>query len=66
MVLFAASYTVTKVALVDIGPFTLGAVRFLLATVLIAAWIGIRGGWERPTPEDAKRLALGGLLGVTL
>lgn len=48
MVLFAASYTVTKVALVDIGPFTLGAVRFLLATVLIAAWIGIRGGWERP------------------
>lgn len=66
MLLFAASYTVTKVALVDLGPFTLGAVRFLLATVLIAGLLGLRGGWERPTRADARTLAVGGLLGVTV
>lgn len=66
MVLFAMSYTVTKVALVDLGPFTLGALRFLLATAFIAGLVTVRGGWERPTPADGRRLVLGGLLGVTL
>lgn len=65
MVLFAASYTITKVALVDLGPMTLGTVRFLLATLLIAAWLGVTRGFQRPTPRDARQLALGGLLGVT-
>lgn len=76
MVLFAASYTITKVALVDLGPMTLGAVRFVVATVVIAGWLWLRAvlghglrGWrdgiERPTRADARRLALGGLLGVT-
>ena len=53
MVLFAASYTITKVALVDLGPMTLGTVRFLLATLLIAAWLGVTRGFQRPTPRDA-------------
>ncbi|GAA1391258.1 DMT family transporter [Luteococcus peritonei] len=65
MVLFAASYTITKVALVDLGPMTLGTVRFLLATVLIAGWLALTRGFQRPTPRDARQLALGGLLGVT-
>ncbi len=65
MLLFAASYTMTKVALVDLGPMTLGAVRFLLATAVIAAVISIRRGWQRPTRDDARTLAVGGLLGVT-
>lgn len=65
MVLFAASYTITKVALVDLGPMTLGAVRFLLATVLIALIVAARRGWQRPTPRDVRTLALGGLLGIT-
>ncbi|MEL4356640.1 MULTISPECIES: DMT family transporter [unclassified Luteococcus] len=65
MVLFAASYTITKVALVDVGPLTLGTVRFLLATVVIAGILAATRGWQRPTPRDARTLALGGLLGVT-
>lgn len=65
MLLFAASYTMTKVALVDLGPMTLGAVRFLLATAVIAAVISIRRGWQRPIRDDARTLAVGGLLGVT-
>lgn len=65
MLLFAASYTMTKVALVDLGPMTLGAVRFLLATVVIVAVITVRRGWQRPTRTDARTLAVGGLLGVT-
>lgn len=65
LLLFAASYTMTKVALVDLGPMTLGAVRFLLATAVIAAVISIRRGWQRPTRDDARTLAVGGLLGVT-
>lgn len=63
--LFAASYTLTKVALVDLGPFTLGFIRFALATGIIAAWLVVRGRLERPSRHVVQRLALAGLFGVT-
>ncbi len=65
MLLFSASFTLTKIAYRDLGPFTLGLVRFALAAALLAAWFGLTRRGERVTPADRRTLALGGLLGVT-
>lgn len=65
MVLFASSFTLTKVAYRDVGPFTLGVLRFAAAAALL--WLGFRvtGRSEPVARADARRLAIGGLLGVT-
>lgn len=62
--LFAASYTLTKVALVDLPPFTLGLARFALAGAVLALWAWLT---HQPLPgrEDRRRLIIAGLLGVT-
>ena len=65
MLLFSASFTLTKLAFRDLGPMTLGLVRFAAAAVLLAIWFALTRRWERVTPADARRLAVGGLLGVT-
>lgn len=63
--ILSSSYTLTKVALRDVPPLTIGFIRFALAAVLLAAWVHVRG-YERPGRQDLGRLALGGLLGITL
>jgi len=63
-VLFAASYTLTKVALVDLPPFTLGLARFVMAGAILTFWAVIT---RQPLPSraDRRRLLTAGLLGVT-
>lgn len=63
-ILFAASYTLTKVALVDLPPFTLGLARFLIAGAILAVW-AVATRQPMPSREDRHRLAIAGLLGVT-
>ncbi|PFG15770.1 drug/metabolite transporter (DMT)-like permease [Propionicimonas paludicola] len=62
--LFAASYTLTKVALVDLPPFTLGLARFVLAGAILALWAVVTRQ-PRPSRADRRRLLAAGLLGVT-
>lgn len=61
-VLFAASYTLTKLALRDMAPFTLGMVRFALAGILL---LGLHQGGPRPTGKEAKGIAVAAALGIT-
>lgn len=65
MVLFASSFTLTKIAYRDVGPFTLGMLRFAAAAVLLWLWFRTTGRTEHVSRDDARRLAIGGLLGVT-
>jgi len=65
MLLFSASFTLTKLAFRDLGPMTVGLVRFAAAAALLAGWFALTRRWERVTPADARRFAVGGLLGVT-
>lgn len=62
-VLFASSYSLTKIALEGIPPITLGFVRFALAAALMV--LATRGLRRRPDRATARALALAGLLGVT-
>lgn len=65
MLLFASSFTLTKIAYADLGPFTLGFLRFALAGALVWGWLLFTGATEAVPRVDARRFALGGLLGVT-
>ncbi|ARQ69460.1 DMT family transporter [Streptomyces marincola] len=64
--LLSSSYTLTEVALRDVPPLTIGFLRFAAATVLLAAWVHLVRQYAAPDPADRRRLALGGLLGITL
>lgn len=66
MLFFAASYSLIKLALRDLGPFTLGITRFILTAVLLIGYFAITRRWQRPTRADLRLLAIGGLLGFTL
>lgn len=62
-VLFAASYTLTKVALVDVPPLTLGLIRFALAGALLFL---LRRAGPRPGKGERTAMVASGLLGITL
>ncbi|MGW5238405.1 DMT family transporter [Monashia sp. NPDC004114] len=61
----SSSYTLTKVALREVPPLTVGLVRFTVAAAVLAVWVRLTRGHEAPTRADRLRLALGGLLGIT-
>ena len=53
------------VALADVPPLTLGALRFVIAAGLLGVFAWATRSIERVARADVARLALGGLLGVT-
>ena len=65
-VLWSTSFTLTKVALVELPPITIGAGRFLVAALVLGVIVWLRGGLVRPGRTEAGWLALGGVLGTTV
>jgi drug/metabolite transporter (DMT)-like permease len=63
---WSSSYSVTKVALRTFPPFTIGLLRFALATALLAAFVRVRRPSVRPSRGDLARLACGGVIGTTI
>jgi drug/metabolite transporter (DMT)-like permease len=63
--IWSTSFVATKIALAEVPPLTLGAARFLVATVVVGGVVFVVGGVGRPERGDVGRLALGGLLGIT-
>jgi drug/metabolite transporter (DMT)-like permease len=63
--IWSSSFAVTKVALAEIPPMTIGAMRFLLATVVLG--VVVHTGRDRRLPSPGQRLFIGfaGLLGIT-
>lgn len=66
VLLWSTSFAATKLALGDVPPLTLGAARFLVAACVLGVAVGVVGGIRRPPPADLGRLAVGGLLGITV
>ena len=62
-VVFATSYTVTRIALVDIPPITLGLARSLVGAVALGLWAAPAMTRRRIAPADHVRMALMGLVG---
>ncbi|QKW25326.1 DMT family transporter [Streptomyces seoulensis] len=65
--LWSSSYAVTKEVLAQVGPLTIGAVRFTVAAVLLGVMVRVRRRTRpaRPDPRRRRLIALSGLLGIT-
>ena len=66
VVIWSTSFVATKVALAEVPPLTLGASRFALAAGLAGIVAVAFGAVRVAGTRDLGRLALGGLLGITL
>lgn len=66
VVIWSTSFVATKVALAEVPPLTLGALRFALAAVLAGLFAAALGAVRVSGFRDFGRFALGGLLGITL
>ncbi|MFI1239844.1 DMT family transporter [Nocardia salmonicida] len=65
--LWSSSYAVTKVLLADVGPLSIGAVRFTVAALLLGVMVRLdRKRQARPDARQRRRLYLCGLLGITV
>jgi drug/metabolite transporter (DMT)-like permease len=62
----SSSYTLTKIALDDVPPLTIGFIRFAAASLVLAIWVRLIRRHRRPTQADTRQLMLGGLLGITI
>ncbi|MFE2070722.1 DMT family transporter [Streptomyces sp. NPDC059467] len=64
---WSSSYAVTKEVLADVGPLTIGAIRFTVAAVLLAAMVRLRRNpVARPDARQRRMIYLSGLLGITV
>ena len=63
--IWSTSFVTTKIALADVPPLTLGALRFILAALLLGVLGLVTRRIEHVPPKDIARLAAGGLLGIT-
>jgi drug/metabolite transporter (DMT)-like permease len=65
VVLWSSSYVVTKIGVGEVPPLTFAAIRFVFAAALMLA-LALFVRRPEPVPfKDLRRLALGGLLGIT-
>ena len=64
--IWSTSFTATKVALVEIPPLTINAMRFSLAAAVLGAVALACRSLAVPTKADLGCLALGGVLGTTI
>ncbi|MGW4273919.1 DMT family transporter [Streptomyces seoulensis] len=64
---WSSSYAVTKEVLAQVGPLTIGAVRFTVAAALLGVMVRVRRRTPpaRPDPRRRRLIALSGLLGIT-
>lgn len=61
----SSSYTLTKIALRDVPPLTIGFLRFAAAAFILACWVHFHPNYPRPGWRDLCRLSLAGLVGIT-
>ncbi|SFW89897.1 DMT family transporter [Amycolatopsis australiensis] len=63
--IWSSSFAVTKVALADVPPMTLGALRFAVAALVLG--VVVHAGRDRRLPSPRQRLFIrfAGLLGIT-
>lgn len=68
VVIWSSYPALVKVALRDMPPFTLGALRCALATAMLAVLVGRRSGAGEPpiTRSDLPGLAVLGIVGITM
>ncbi len=63
--IWSSSFAVTKVALAEIRPMTIGALRFAAAAVILGVIVHLRWGLTLPSARQRLFIGAAGLLGIT-
>lgn len=63
---WSTSFVGTKIAYSSIPPLTLGAARFVIASIILGVILLARKEFVRPAPKDIGLMGLSGILGTTL
>lgn len=66
LIIWSSSFVAIKIAYVTYPPITLGAVRFLVATLVLGVLVLLPGNRVKLQKKDGWTVALGGLTGITL
>lgn len=66
ILLWSTSFVGTKIAYNSFPPLTLGAARFVIASVILGAIMLSRKEFIKPAPKDMGLMTLSGILGTTL
>ena len=66
VLVWGASFIATKIALREVGPFTVIVLRFGIGTLVLFAAVARRGGFYWPPLDDLLSFAAIGVLGITL
>jgi drug/metabolite transporter (DMT)-like permease len=66
VLIWSLSFVATKVAFKAFPPLTLGTLRFGFSAFLLGVVLLMQRGFVRPAPGDLGRLAVSGVLGITI
>lgn len=66
LLIWSTSFIGTKMAYASFPPITLGAARFVIASVVLGIVLFAKKELIRPAPKDLGVIALSGVLGITL
>ncbi|MFI0465606.1 DMT family transporter [Saccharopolyspora sp. 5N102] len=64
--IWSSSFAVTKVALAEIPPMTIGALRFVLAALVLGVLVHAKQDKRLPTVRQRITIGIAGLLGISL
>lgn len=65
ILIWSTSFVATKISYVSFSPFTIGFLRFFIATVALVIVVFIRKEFRRVSVKDFGLLSLSGILGIT-
>jgi drug/metabolite transporter (DMT)-like permease len=64
--IWSSSFAITKVALAEIPPMTIGALRFVLAALVLGVLVHTKRDKRLPSVRQRMHIAFAGLLGITV
>ncbi|HWE89435.1 MAG TPA: DMT family transporter [Pseudonocardiaceae bacterium] len=65
-IIWSTSFALTKITLAQLPPMTIGALRFVVAALILGVVVRARGDFAPPTVRQRITIAAAGLLGITL
>lgn len=66
LLIWSTSFIGTKIAYETFPPITLGAARFIIASIVLGILVVIKKEFVKPKPKDLGLIAISGILGITL
>lgn len=66
LLIWSTSFIGTKIAYTSFPPITLGAARFIVASIILGILILLKKERLKPDPKDMKVIAASGILGITV